>query len=213
MRKALVLAAIHVALFLPAVPALAARFDIRLEERGPDRTLIVTEESAGAVAVAAGRETLRLLPKTEALAVYERLKAGGSLLLAETAPANAPPDRRIVIHRLDVEEDLENGVSERERGVVRKHVNAASPGAYDSEIAESELLAASVDDAPLLVKRTELEGADEKTAAAFIDAVSGLASADKARLKSLVGIAPSVAQAPKGFAVIRAAAEKPTPAE
>lgn len=206
MRKELVLAAALAAGI--CLPAEAGRYEIRLEEQGEDRVLAVAREGGETIAVAAGRKALRLLPEREARAALERLRAGSGIAPPAPSPDDAAADRRIIIHRPDIEDDLSNDPSDREQSVIRKHVKAAAPADDDSPFAEADAPESAPAAPRAMIKRTEFEGADDKTAAAFIDAVAGLSATDKARLKALVGIA-APAPARKGFAVIRAGAEKP----
>jgi hypothetical protein len=171
MRKGLVLtAALTVGFCLPAE---AGRYGIRLEEQGEERVLAVAREDGAAVAAAAGGKALRLLPASEARAAYDRLAEGWGI--APTAPANDDhaADRRIIIHRPDIAEDLSNGASEREQGVIRRHLKPASPADDDSPFEEPRATETAPASERVMIKRTEFVGADDATAAAFIDAVAG----------------------------------------
>lgn len=159
--------------------------DVILEDLDGARTLAVVDATSGAFAIAAGREHLRVLVGDEAKAAFARLK-GGEFEFDEGVDRSGA-DSRIIIHKMDYDEDAIDVRDKREVRIVERH---RTDGADDAESDAEEALLDGPESGSgdagkrLLIKRIVGVGAEE--AAKFIDGVNGLDAEEKAMMKEAV---------------------------
>lgn len=180
-----------VLVFLAPTAGIAATFDVSLDDINGQRVLVVARSGGGAAGVASGGEDLKVLRGEAA----ERAIA--ALTKVEAPELSSAPDggkaeskarkRKIVIHKMDVDEDESDG-SEKEVRIIRK---------TDGERREEALLGRDEDfllleDEPAansLERRfIRLKGVDEARAIKFIDETLGLDVGERAEMKAAAGL-------------------------
>jgi hypothetical protein len=171
---------------LAPTAGLAATFDVSLDDINGQRVLVVARSGGGTAAVASGGEDLKVLrgeAAERAMAALTRVEAPE--LTGDPVPGKAKK-RKIVIHKMDVEED-ESGGGEKEVRTIRK---------TDGERREEELLSGDEDfliDGETAANSVErriirLKGVDEARAIRFIDETPGLDVGERAEMKTAAGL-------------------------
>ncbi len=169
---------------------LAAAFDVSLDDINGQRILVVARSGGGAAGVASGGEDLEVLRGEAAeraiasLTDVEATKPEGAQ--GSGAAEGKVRKRKIVIHKMDVDED-ESGGSEKEVCIIRK---------TDGERREEALLSGDEDfliegePAATSVERRiiRLKGVDEARAIKFIDETPGLDVGERAEMKKAAGL-------------------------
>jgi hypothetical protein len=168
----------------------AAAFDVSLDDINGQRVLVVARSGGGAAGVASGGEDLTVLRGEAAdraiasLTEVEATKLGGA---EENGAAKGKArKRKIVIHKMDFDED-ESGGSEKEVRIIRK---------TDGQRREEALLSGDEDfliegePAANAVERRiiRLKGVDESRAIKFIDETPGLDVGERAEMKKAAGL-------------------------
>ncbi|MEK7264628.1 MAG: hypothetical protein AAB227_00890 [Pseudomonadota bacterium] len=195
--KALMLAAVSSLTLAGAAAASDATYELRLDQKNGERTISVANDLNGAFAVAAGREALDLLEGEEADAALKRLRAGPEI---DFHHEDADPEhdasgkRKIVIHKMDYDED-ETGDSEKRevRIIKRREIDVQSgdgEGVEDGLEAEDDMDLDLADDTGSMSERRiiSINAAGKAAATKFIDRIKGLDDAEKAAMKEAVGL-------------------------
>lgn len=174
-------------LFFAAIAALApglavaASFDISLDDVNGERVLVIARSGGGAAAVAAGGEDLKVLGGEEA----ERAIASLTKVDAPGATEGKRKKQKIVIHKLDIDED--NALEEREIRIVRKEGDKRR----EEELLEGEeafLIEGGPEAASVERRIIRIKGVDEARAIKFIDETKGLDAGERAEMKAAAGI-------------------------
>ena len=168
----------------------AATFDLSLDDLNGERTVVIARSGDGVFAAAAGRADLKVLTGADA----ERARAS-LISMADEAPdgsrnthGESGSKRKIVVHKMDVDED-DDALHDEERRTVR------IPKSTDGPRREETLL--NEDAEALIEDETEgaderrvirLKGVDEADAIRFIDDIKGLDSGERAQMKAAVGL-------------------------
>lgn len=170
--------------FLLAAWSLAgAGFELRLDETAGMRVAAITVAGSDRSVVAAGRDDLAILAPEEAAAALGRLRSNEDLA-ALLGGADAPPApvaatvARIIVHKMDYEEDLANDPRGGELRVGKREGRTAiaAPGLDE---------AAAAAGASRIIR---IFGADEPATLRFIDALEGLDADEKAEMRAAVGL-------------------------
>jgi hypothetical protein len=176
-----------------AAAASDATFDLRLDQKDGERTISVANERTGAFAVAAGHEELDLLEGDGAEAAFKRLKASPDIDIDlrgadDGKEFDGSGKRKIVIHKMDYDEDETGDAERREVRIVKRHQRDAD--AEDEIDNEDEIeIDLPGDDASTTERRVILiNAADAKSAVKFIDRIKGLDDAERAAMKESVGL-------------------------
>ncbi len=176
-----------------AAAASEPEFELRLDQKNGARTVAVENSKTGAFAVAAGAEELDLLDGGAAKAAMARLRARPDIDIdLGDDGADASGKRKIVIHKMDYDEDEAGDEEKREVRVVKRHQRKSDDDAgIDIEVEtgadfDQDL---SDDDARVEERRVILiRGAGAEKAASFIGKIDGLDDDEKAAMKEAVGI-------------------------
>lgn len=94
-----------IAMLVPGWAA-ARTFDLSLDDLNGERILVVARSGGGAAAVAAGREDLKVLRGEEAERAVARLARVDAAAAGDRA---SKKQGKIVIHKLDIDEDDSGG--------------------------------------------------------------------------------------------------------
>ena len=197
--KLVMLAAISSLALASGAGASEPTFDLRLDQENGARTIAVANDRNGAFVVAAGREELDLLDGAEADAAYKRLRAEPDLDIDfhdEDAGSehDATGKRKIIVHKMDYDEDETGADEKREVRVIKRHKRAVQSG--DDAGLEDELAAGddieldlADDDGSTAERRIiYIKAADAGAAVKFIDGLKGLEDSEKAAMKEAVGL-------------------------
>lgn len=177
------------AVFFAPAGALAATFDVSLDEINGERTLVVARSGGGAAAVAAGGEDLKVLRGEAA----ERAIASLAKVDAPEPPqspgsdkgAKKPRQKKIVIHKMEIDDD--HSGAEKEIRVIRK---AGGERREERLLSEEESFLIEGDPAAASVERRiiRMKGVDEARAIKFIDETAGLDAGERAEMKTAAGL-------------------------
>ena len=171
---------------LAPTAGLAATFDVSLDDLNGERVLVVARSGGGAAGVASGGEDLKILRGEAAERAIAALTAVEAAELSGASEGGAAKKRKIVIHKMDVDED-DHGGGETEVRIIRK---------TDGKRREEELLGGDaeflIDGEPAAnaVERRiiRLKGVDEARAIKFIDETPGLDVGERAEMKTAAGL-------------------------
>lgn len=178
-------------LALAPSPLFAAAFDLSLDETNGERVVVVARAGGGVFAVAAGGEDLTVLTGEAAdraragLAKMDAIRAE-DLAGEDSGDGNKAKKKKIIIHKMNVDEAEEIGDEKRVVRVIRKTAGERGEETQFEDI-EEPLLHGDKDDA---VERRviRMKGADEARAVKFIDETKGLTEGEKAEMKAAVGL-------------------------
>jgi hypothetical protein len=192
--KRLLTAAASALVLASADAASQPAYDIRLDSKDGQTAVSVVNNRTGAFAVAAGGEQLDLLAGDDAKAAFERLKTQPDIDMHKEHSDGEHGKRKIIVHKMDYEEDDAGDEEKREVRVIKRHKNKADK-ADDVEIEttidiEDDLDIELTDDSSEKNERRIIliNAADGKAAAKFIDGVKGLDNDEKAAMKAAVGL-------------------------
>jgi hypothetical protein len=176
------------AVLLAALTLAGAGFELRLDEAQGARVAAISVIGSDLFVVAAGRDDLAILEPDDAAAALSLLKKNEDFALllggavTPSAPSAATTDAetgaRIVVHKMDYEEDLSNDPSGRELRVVSGASRKADPAPGLDETA-------AAGGASRVIR---IFGADEPAALRFIDALEGLDADEKAEMRAAIGL-------------------------
>lgn len=196
MRIVVLAAVSSLALAFPAA-ASEPTFELRLDQENGQRIISVANEKNGAYAVAAGGEDLRVLEGSQAEAAFKRPRAtpGAGLDFHDAdREHDGSGKRKIVVHKMDYDEDQSGDDDTREVRIIKRRENATMPG-EEGEIEDEADAADDIDldlpdgDGSLRERRIlYVNAADETAAAKFIDRIKGLDDNEKAAMKEAVGL-------------------------
>ncbi len=171
------------AVLLALLTLAGAGFELRLDETQGARVAAISVIGSELFVVAAGRDDLAILGPDDAAAALRLLKKNEdfALLLGGGVAAPAPSaatGARIVVHKMDYEEDLANDPRGRELRVVRGASRKAdrAPGLDETAAAGGA------------VRVIRIFGADVPAALRFIDALEGLDADEKAEMRAAIGL-------------------------
>lgn len=197
--KVLMLAAVSSLALAGAAAASEATFDLRLDQENGNRTISVANDRNGAFAVAAGREELDLLKGADADAAFKRLRAKPDIDI-DFHGKDADPEhdaagkRKIIIHKMDYDEDETGDGEKSELRIIKRHRRDAQSGddagVEDDLDAEDDMDLDLPDDSGSMTERRiiYINAADKSAAAKFIDRIKGLDDNEKAAMKEAVGL-------------------------
>lgn len=176
-----------------AAAAAEPEFELRLDQKDGARTAAVENSRTGAFAVAAGAEELDLLKGAAAKAAMARLRVRPDIDIdLGDDDADASGKRKIVIHKMDYDEDEAGDDEKREVRVIKRHRRKGDDDASIGVEIETDAHPdqALSDDGGRVDKRRVIliRGADAEEAASFIDQIDGLDQSEKAAMKEAVGI-------------------------
>lgn len=183
------------AAFLSA-PALAAGFDLRLDEADGLKTVAVTNAATGAFAIASGAGALDLLEGEAAKSAFDSLSAREDIdirLDGDDADFDLEHDaegkRRIIIHKMDYDEDMSGAEESREVRITKRRKTERDAGG--SILDQERVIETEIDEGSNGAKRRRairIIGADAAEAAKFVDDIDGLEAGEKAAMKAAVGL-------------------------
>lgn len=194
LKRARILAAATFLCLSDAAAAGPTSYELRLNEIGGRTTLAISVPATGTYAIAAGAEDLHVLEDAEAKAAFDRLTRTDNPHGESAELGGAEETRKIVIHKMDYDEDIAGSEESHEVRVVQR----ISRSYDDDEIfAETPRMDESGSIWVEKEKDTGREGrrrfirvfgADADEAAGFIDGARGLNAAEKAAMKNTVGL-------------------------
>jgi hypothetical protein len=156
----------------------AAPYDLLLVEKEGETTLAVRDLETHAVAFASGDAELRILDPLDSEAFFLGLVESG-VCGRVTGGGEAPPPK-IVIHKMDYDEDPADVRAERQTRLrARDRLN--------EEVGDGAINDAAAPQSPPM-RSTRLVGVDAVEAARFIDAAPGLSPDDAATIKEKLGL-------------------------
>lgn len=198
MMRAVFLAAASLLGFAGGAAAASAGYELRLDEIDGQRTVAVSDPATGAFAIAAGMSDLRVLEGEEAKAAFDRLTKAGDIE-HEGGEAGDERDakgkRKIVIHKMDFDEDAAGEEKSREVRVIRRHQRASNEDRDvviephgDDEDGDQRFEMDKDAGGEGSRRVIRIYGADADDALEFIDSAKGLDAAEKAAMKAAVGL-------------------------
>lgn len=162
--------------------AVAASFEVSLDDVNGERVLVIARSDGGAAAVAAGGEDLKVLRGEEAeraIASLTKVDAPGA------GEGKRKKRKKIIIHKLDIDED--DAFEEREVRIIRKTDGAQR----EEELLQGDerfLIEGAPEAASVERRIIRMKGVDEARAIKFIDETKGLDAGERAEMKSAAGI-------------------------
>lgn len=168
-------------------------FELRLDQKNGERTVAVENSKTGAFAVAAGAEELNLLEGGAAKAAMARLRSRPDIDIdLGDDDADASGKRKIVIHKMDYDEDDAGDEEKREVRVIKRHHRKGDDDAeINIEVEADAEIDHDLSDDDLRVEERRvilIKGAGAEKTASFIDKIDGLDDDEKAAMKETVGI-------------------------
>ncbi len=174
----------------------APNFELMLDDRNGEKTFAVRNAATGAFAIAEGGDDLQLLSGEEAKSAFAVIDAQNDIdinLDGDKAARNAKGKRKIVIHKMDYEEDENDIRADKEVRIVTRRENGKDDDREiiietgDDSDRDMVILNGDADDGE---KRRVIRimGADPGEAAKFIDDENGLDADEKAAMKAAVGL-------------------------
>ena len=196
--KVLTLLAISSLALAGHAAAADAKFDLRFDQESGQRTISVANSLNGAFAVAAGREDLDLLKGADAEVAFKRLRARPDVDIEfDDRDADREHDaagkRKIVIHKMDYDEDDSGDDEKREVRIIRRHrpdADASGDASLEGGPETDDEMEFELADgrSPTERRVIYINAADRPAAAKFIDRIKGLDDAEKAAMKEAVGL-------------------------
>ncbi len=178
-----------------AAAASPPAYDLRLDSQDGQTTVSVANSRSGAFAVATGAGELDLLEGDTAKAAFERLRNQPEIdFHGEGADADHDGKRKIIVHKMDYDEDDTGDEEKREVRIIKRHKNKADKAddvEFETAIEiEDDLDIELTDDGSGKNERRIIliNVADAKAATKFIDGIKGLDNAEKAEMKAAVGL-------------------------
>lgn len=177
-----------------AVAAGSVSYELRLNEVNGRTTLAISVPATGAFAIAAGAQDLLVLDDGEAKAAFDRLTRTDNPQGESTEPSGAEEARKIVIHKMDYDEDVAGNGESREIRVVQRFIRSDDDDEIIDETPRKD------ESGAIRVKKEEdfgrdgrrrfirVFGADASEAVEFIDGARGLNEAEKAAMRKAVGL-------------------------
>lgn len=177
-----------------AAAASPPAYDLRFDRQDGQTTVSVANNQTGAFAVAAGAGELDILAGDDAKAAFERLKTQPEIDMHKEHSDGDHGKRKIIVHKMDYDEDDTGDEEKREVRIIKRHKNKADK-ADDVELEtaieiEDDLEVELMDDGSGKNERRIIliNAADAKAAAKFIDGIKGLDNAEKSEMKAAVGL-------------------------
>lgn len=164
-------------------PVFAADYNLHLEEAGGLRTLIVVNAMSGAVAVATGDDELHLIEDDAARSIMAAAFPADPCNVARAAEASPA---KIVIHKMNYDEDPVDVRSEKQVRLQRRDRFAAPHESADSDLTDAP--EASYVARAGRVRTVRVLGADREEAARFIESAGGLGPDEIAAIEEAVGL-------------------------
>ncbi len=172
--------------FLAPTAGWAATYDVSLDDINGERVLVVARSSGGAAGVASGGEDLKILRGEAAERAIASLAKVEGPEHAGAREGGEERKRKIVIHKMDIDED-ESGGSEKEARIIRKTDGKRREEGHLS--GEEEFLVDGEPAADSVERRIiRLRAVNEARAIKFIDETPGLDVGERAELKTTVGL-------------------------
>ncbi len=176
-------------------PAFAAGdFTLVIEEKDGIQTLAVSEVKSGALAVAIGSDDLKIVDGAAAQTIVARLLLADACDAGFAGGENPDVKPRVVIHKMDYDEDPTHVGAERETRIAPRD-RFETDGEISGLNRSGKNVAGETEDAALISGRgtnrmriTRITGANDAEASRFIDDAAGLDADEKAALKEALGL-------------------------